>query len=497
VWVAAATGAKRVAAKPVLTIGAAGPELSFDPAKDNGFPGFMRPLAYENLIYAKQDGTFGPGLATSWRYLKAKPGSGRANKDFEFTLRRNARFSNGTPVTAQAVKAWFDYYAKTNGPFALFVGPIASAEAIGKWTVRIHLKSPNPLMPFAIGWGTAGSVASPSCVANPPSLLTQTCGAGPYMLDPSQTVANDHYTWVPNPYYYDKSKVKWSKIVVRVITVPSSGLQALQTGQLDVAFGHASTADAAAAAGLTVAMGPATDFQGYTLDVGGSKSKPLADVRVRQALNYALDRKTITASLLGRYGKPTSTVRVNDVEDPKYENFYPYNPARAKSLLAAAGYPNGFMIEQVNVDPLRVNEAQAVAKYLADVGVKLDLLTHPNRGAWANRVLTNPTAMMSMSGGGGLPMWAAFTSIVKPGALFNRIGGGWSDRALTTLWIKGQRAADPAPYWKAMVDRITTQAYYLPVWSQRAVWYVSRRVGGVVVNKNQTGQVSVVDWFPK
>src|SRR5262249_36689518 len=270
---------------------------------------------------------YSPGLAVEWHFLKTKAGSGRANKDFELTLRRNARYSDGTLVTAAGVKTWLLYVAGAGGPQASDFGPIASVETTGKWSLVVHLRSPNPSARTELSndsnWGVA---QSPKCVADPSKLATQTCGAGRYMLAPAQSVTNDHYTLVPNPYYYDKSNQYWSKVVIKIIPTASSQLQALETGQVDVTGGDPSTAKAAEAAGFKVLHAP-SGVQIFSIDVGGAKVKALADARVRQALNYAINRKLIAAAIVGKYGSPTAEAAPAEGYDPKVERVYSYNPA--------------------------------------------------------------------------------------------------------------------------------------------------------------------------
>jgi peptide/nickel transport system substrate-binding protein len=493
VWVAAAAGARTAATKPTLNIGETA-FISLDTAKDV-FRNHT--VTHEPFIYMNADGSFRPGLATSWRYLKPMARSGRANKDFELTLRRNARFSDGAPVTAQAVKAWLEYFPKGNGPHAGSMGPISSVETIGRWTVRIHLKSPNPVMPYTLSdQNNWGAISSPNAIANPALMATNTYGAGPYKLEPAQTVMNDHYTFVPNPYYYDKSKIKWSKVVLKVISTPTSALQALQAGQVDFVSGDPTTAGAAARSGFTVVHAPFANW-GFTLDVAGVVSKPLADVRVRQALNYALDRKTIAASLYGRYGRPTSALLTPDGTDPKYTNYYSYNPGRAKALLAAAGYPNGFALDEVVVHPAGVPLAQAVAKYLGDVGVKLNLDVKTTVPAYGQAVLGNTKSPMIQALMAYFrPMWAQYVFVIKPGSSFNRLRGGWHDRTINNLWLKGQRAAKPTTYWKQITARLTSQALFMALSTTDGIIYASKKVKGVVATPNRVFQ-SIVELSPR
>src|SRR5262249_44483319 len=184
---------------------------------------------------------------------------------------------------------------------------------------------------------------------SPAQLGTRTFGAGPYTLDPAQTVTGDHYTYVPNPRYHDKAAVHWKKVVVRIITDPQSMLNALKTGEVQVGNGDATTIGAARQAGLTIASAPLL-WTGVTLaDRGGKVARALADVRVRQALNYATDRKAIVNALFPGTGTPTSelTVPRGYGYDSALTNAYPYDPGKAMQLLAAAGYPHGFTLKIV------------------------------------------------------------------------------------------------------------------------------------------------------
>jgi peptide/nickel transport system substrate-binding protein len=272
-----------------------------------------------------------PGLATSWQYIS------NDNTQLQLQLRSGVKYSDGSTLSAQNVVDHFEYVLASGGQFApLFAGD--SFTATGPLTVVVKTPKPNPDLPTLLTQDdVVGGIISPMGLQNKAKLGTQTFGAGPYELDPSATVAGDHYTFVPNPNYYDKGSVHWHKVVVRAITSPQATLNAMQTGQVDFAVGDASTLDAAKRAGLTVTMTPLL-WTGVTLaDRDGAMSKPLADVRVRQALNYATDRTSIASALFPNGGKATAqlTVPGGYGYDASLDNAYPYDTAKAKQLLAA------------------------------------------------------------------------------------------------------------------------------------------------------------------
>jgi peptide/nickel transport system substrate-binding protein len=268
---------------PVLRVGLAQVPATLNPATSPiGASQVVLGFTNEPLLHLKSDGTFAPGLATSWRFL------GASNQQFELTLRNNARFSDGSPVTAAAVVGWIQYFAKAQGSNSTALA-VKSVEATGEFTVRIDLASPSAIVPRVLSDGNYwGSIACPAAVANPTAFATKSCGAGPYTIETSQSVAGSKYTMVPNKYYYDKSQVRFSKIEFTSIPTPTSMLQSFQTGQLDVALGDLSTADQAVSLGLQVKVGVAAVTGLFFLDKAGAQVKALGDERVRQALTRSI-----------------------------------------------------------------------------------------------------------------------------------------------------------------------------------------------------------------
>ncbi len=460
-----------------LTIGLNAGPTTLDPAKDgtNNYL-IVRPLTNAALIHMNPDGSFSPGLATQWRYL------GTGNTDFELTLRQDARFSDGSPVNAAAVKTWLDYFAKANGPNLSFMGTIRSVDTVGDWTVQIHLASPNPIIPWTLSdQNNWGALSSPAAVADPGTLGSRTVGAGPYMLDPTDTVAGDHYTYVPNPYYHDKSAVHFNKIIAKIIPTPSSLVQAINSGQVDVAVGDPSTARAASPRVVDIVHAPTAQWL-LALDNGGVLAKPLADPRVRQALNYAIDRPAIVKAIVGEYGSPTAEIGSSDGYDPAYSDHYPYDPAKAKALLAEAGYPQGFsatILVQGAAGNLGRPLVQATVKYFNDIGVQLTLDTAGTQAEWTQKLQANTTYPILHAG--LVPtrsMWLQYGLYLKAKGIYNKLGT-WSDPTVDQLWNTGQVAADPGPSWQQISRRATDQAYFVPILFADSIFYVAKHIKGV------------------
>jgi peptide/nickel transport system substrate-binding protein len=476
--------------KPTLTIGMPIAPAELNQAQDSNSKDalIVRALSFAPLTHLKQDGTVGPALATSFHYV------GPGNKTFEMTLRPDARFSDGTPVTAQAVKEWLMFFPTQHGPFAGAV-PFKSIETMGKTKLRINLATPNPSLPLilseAFNWGF---VSSPKTIADPKLLGTQTDGAGPYVLDTSETVPNDHYTFVPNKYYYEPEGIKFSKVVVKIIADPSSLLEAVQTGQVQVAIGDPTTASAAQSAGLEVKAARS----GYTSNIAflDRVSKPLGDVRVRQALNYAINREQIATALMGEYATPSSELPTPDGFVSAYRDYYKYEPEKAKELLKEAGYPNGFSLKVLDVNalgPAGDPMVQAVAQQLEEVGVKLEITTAATYPEYFQRLLsgTFPAAWLFY---GNEPTWEIYTEAYKPHAVLNPFGA--DDPVIDKLWAEGAASEEPGPFWEKISKRSVEQADFLPVFDFSNIFYVSKGIGGVEVGSH--GVVPLpTEWFPQ
>ncbi|SEE56309.1 peptide/nickel transport system substrate-binding protein [Jiangella alba] len=328
----------------------------------------MLALAYDVLIYQAPDGSLQPQLATSWEYV------GDGNTTFELSLRPDIAFVDGTPLDAQAVKANLEYRRDpaVGSQSAAQLAAVSEVEVVDDLTVRIHLATPNPLLPSLFTQSGAGAMISPAALADPAGLATETFGVGRYQLDASRTVHGDHYTFVSNPDYWSPDDVHWDEVVVSFLPEESAALASLQAGQLDAGMATSATVDSGRAAGLSVAGPGFPIVAGLNIwDRDGEVVPALGDVRVRQALNYAVDREAIASALVGDSGSPTDQLSAPDQSGWNDDGYYPYDPDKARELLAEAGYADGFTL------PVRTfageQLTQAIADNLGDVGVVLEI----------------------------------------------------------------------------------------------------------------------------
>jgi ABC-type transport system substrate-binding protein len=500
---AACGGSRDPVAKPAgaavqgdtLTIAIQAAPNSLNPGTvDNAFTTYTL-LAYESLIYQASDGSLQPGLAASWKYV------GAGNKQLDLTLRQGVKFSDGDPVTAEAVKASLDYSRKALGPQAPLLAGVTSVDVTGPASLSIKLAASNPLVPQILTqYYGIGQIISPKGLAATKDLTVAhpSAGAGPYVFDPTATVPGDHYTYVARSDYFEPTRQHYKKVVIRVIANPQAVVNALKTGQVDiVAGGDTTSASQATTAGMQVVSMPFV-WQGLNLiDRGGEISKPLGDVRVRQAINYAIDRKTVSTAVLGKYGVPSVETVVEGAGgySTKAAESYPYDPEKAKQLLAEAGYKDGFTLPVLSVKFGGIDTmAQALASQLAKVGIKVDLTTAPDAQSYVTQSVSRKFPVVVVAYGAG-PMYLVGAGLFLPtAAVFN--GFKTNSAELVSLYNKAA-AADPtqrAALDTQMQEYLVENAWFAPVAFSPVLYFARPDLGGVTVNA-KAPVACPLDWF--
>lgn len=399
-----------------LTLATVAPPVSLDPVKNTIYPplAWYDQLSYDPLIRINGQGKYVPGLATSWKYTSSD------NTTFEVTLRKGVKFSDGGALTAEDVVKSIDY-AKANGVNGpAWLSGVSSIKANGADQVDFSLSSPSDQMPFLLSQRVMlAAIISPEGLADPNSLKNSTHGAGPYVLDAKETIANNTYTYVPNKNYWDKSEIHWGKVVIKVVASTAAALQATQSGQVDAFFGDASTAKAARGMSSLAVSTKLTGVNGVNyFDTSGQLVPALGNVKVREALSYAIDRSAIAKGIYGNLSQGNATMTVAGLAgySTSAADAFAYNPAKAKQLLAAAGYPNGFSFNvATSADGNDALIAQAVVADWAKIGVTAKLTTYTDDGQLVTDILAKkyPVAFYDY---GTLPMYVQAKSFFTGGA---------------------------------------------------------------------------------
>ncbi|MEF2979374.1 ABC transporter substrate-binding protein [Subtercola sp. YIM 133946] len=455
--------------KLVVAVGTA--PVSLDTLKAaTGVPGtWFETPAYAAVLTKDASGAVQPGLAESWKYV------GDGNTDFEFTLRDGLTFADGTPMDAAAVAASLTYFtATTTGPSKAYFAAMTFT-AVDTKTVHITTTVPNPIIPDLLTVGYLGAAPiSAAGIADESSRAGQTFGAGQYVLDAKQTVSNDHYVYVPNTKYWDQKAIAYTEIDVRVIPNPDQQVQALKSGQVDAIVGDPSIGGTVSGDGLQEISEPSTVYNFYLMDREGKVVPALASEQVRQALNYAVDRDSITKAALGNYGSATDQTAIDagaaSGYDKSLESTYSYDPAKAKSLLAAAGYGGGFSMPftYLGYSPTDTKIAQAVASELAAVGVTMNLKSEPDFGSWVNDLVSGQYAGTLLTGDGS-QMYINAQFGFTQGAVMNQYGVVNADVNSAFQKLASSTPDQIGPAAQALNSVIVTQALALPIASSDSI----------------------------
>lgn len=341
---------------------------SWDPAQAD--IGHLIPFyqgVYDNLVLRTPDGEYLPNLATEWSW----------NDDqtvLTMDLRTDVTFTDGASFDAEVAKANLDNFINGNGPYA---GTMSGVEVsvVDADTIELALSAPNP--DFIYYLATTGSfMASPNALGTE-ALATQPVGSGPYTLSPS-SLPGSSIIFDLNPNYWDQQKQQWLRINMNILPDENARLNALLSGQVDTALLGTSLASTATEAGKTMNENY-VDFSGLLLfDHNGQLGTALEDTRVRQAIAYALDREAMLESIQLGFGEVTNQVYGTGASAyiPELDNYYSYDPEKAKQLLAEAGYPNGG-VELTLPGGLFANLDAVLQDYLNAVGFEVTIETLP------------------------------------------------------------------------------------------------------------------------
>jgi peptide/nickel transport system substrate-binding protein len=326
-------------------------------------------MVVETLVRVDTDSSIKPLLATSWQ-------TASDGLSWTFTLKSGVKFSDGTPFNAAVVKANFErILAKENiCPLCGLFRSVQSIDAIDDTHVKLNLKTPVAPLLGLLTEVTFGFL-SPSTIAKGTDKYADQenpVGTGPYLF--TERVKGDHVTLTRNDQYWGQ-KPSYRTQVFKIVPEAASREALVRAGQADVILlPPASDLPALAkdsSVKLILAPSDRTIFLAFNTQTGNPLiQKP----EVRQALNYAVDKQQIIKSILFDAAAPMDAPMASSLLGYCSVGSYPYDPNKAKSMLAAAGASN-LSIKFVSPTGRYIQDfqaAQAIANQLTAVGVKVD-----------------------------------------------------------------------------------------------------------------------------
>jgi len=440
----------------------------------------------QTLVAFDTQGKIEPLLATSWNTSKD-------GLTLTFTLRQGVKFHDGTPFDAQAVAFSLERLisGKVKVPIGAGFRSMKSIEAVNAGTVAIHLKNPDPnLLPNLST--TMASVFSPTSATkdgNSPTNIVHPVGTGPYQFTRWTKGSEVVYSrvedyWGKKPYY--------KTVSFKVIPEANSREAGLLSGQIDIVMNPPVTDLAALAANPAVKVLKAPSDRSVFIAIDTTRP-PLNNEKVRQALNYAVDKNAIIKNVMFDAVNPMDSPFPSSLSGYCKVGGYEYNPDKARQMLAEAGVkdlkltlgsPTGRYIQDIQF-------AQAISGFLRKIGVEATVRTmdwpsyvsgiQQKNGpfdmhvlGWAPGALDGPTQLQMFT-----------TSTIPPKGLNTSF---FSDATVDKLTGEAALNLDEASRNQQLCQaqkQIWQQSPWIFLWSQTLVLAYNAKLAGVSYVPNE------------
>jgi len=452
---------------------------------------------FDNLVRFKP-GTFDivPGIADSWR-------SNGAGTIWTFTLHPGLRFSDGTPLDAKAVKYNLDRWrlSKNHGNFPYpywasefngFDGNsvVTDVSAPSSGVVIVQLKT--AFGPFLRDLAMPSfGIGSPAAIEKDPQAFElKPVGSGPYEV--VEWVKDDHITLTAANPSWDGRKIAYATVIVRDIPDQSTSVLSMKKGDVDILTDPRpdDARDLEKEQGITLYRQPSNNITYLALNVD---KQPFGDVRVRRAVDYAIDKAAIAANFYSLGAQvadnwtPPGMLGANSAVKA-----YPHDVSAAKKLIAQAGLPNGFSTQlyyptsprPYMPEPQRM--AEAIQANLADAGIKVTLqplefavfLTKVRNGE-------HPMCLIGWTGDNGDPDNFMYPLLDQDSAVKGQAQNFsfWRDPKFHVLMLAGQQTVDEkkrAAIYAQANALIHDQAPAVPIAHSVVSFAAKSSIGGIV-----------------
>jgi peptide/nickel transport system substrate-binding protein len=442
-----------------------------DPAETEALltPFMVLYAIHDALVKPMPAGINTPSLAEAW--TQSKDGL-----TYDFVLRKNARFHNGDPVTAEDVKFSFDRYKGAGTK--ILKDRVRDVQIVDPARVRFVLKEPWP--DFMTFYGTsatgAGWIVPKKYVekVGDDGFKRAPVGAGPYRVvsfNPGIELVLEAF----DGYWRKTPSVK--RLVMRTMTDETTRAAALKKGEVDIAYllSGPIAEEIKRTPGFRLVAPLLSGVFWLDLPQQWDAKSPWHDQRVRLAANLAIDRATLNQAELLGFGKPTGSIipHVFDFAMPVPPP--PYDPARAKKLLAEAGYPNGFDAGDFFPFPPYASMGDAIGGYLGAIGIKTRVQNMERAAfltAMREKKLNGVILVITAASGNAATRLEAYVSkagmytggvIPEIEDLFQRQERETDRKKRETMLFQIQ---------KALVDRVM----HVPIYELAFIWGVGPRV---------------------
>lgn len=455
---------------PLVVIQSAEP-TGLDPVLTRTVPAYNVTInVFDSLLRKTRDGRNIPALAESYEYNRPN--------EWTFKLRRGVKFQNGEAMNAEAVRYTIQTILDpaTNSSRAVDLDWIEEVQVIDDHTVRIVVNKDYPL---AEHYFTEIQIVPPAYRerVGAQRFDESPIGTGPYQVvrwNRGNRITLKRY----DGYWNGPAPVEY--IDFRFVSSAASRVATLLSGDADLIVDPPITARGRINSNRNTRFASVTGTRVIFVGLDTVQDSPLRDVRVRQALNYAVDTDTIIERLLFGMGEATTALLTDrDLGYTAEVSPYPYDPRRARRLLRQAGYPDGFTIRMDAAGGRYINDSaviQAIIGYLSQVGVTVEL-NSMEFGAFNGALFSHQTSPMYFVGWGNPVFDPSFIYdfITRSGGLLRTI----EDPAIDAL-LEDARSTSDAAYRKGVyheaTELINTAAPAIFLYKQPVLYSSSSRL---------------------
>ncbi len=479
-----------------------GDVLTLDPhAQNEGLTNALNGQIYERLVKRDRQLALGPGLATRWQ--QTGPLSWR------FTLRPGVRFHDGTPLTADDVVFSVQRAQQPTSNIAVYANAVGQAVALDAQTVEFRMARFNPvflqhldtIFVMSRAWCEARKVTRPLDFkgGEESAAAFAANGTGPYRLVQRQPGVRT--TLQRNPQWWGRFEGNVDQVVFTPIANDATRLAALISGQLDLVIDPAprDVARLRRTAGVRIIDGPENriifigmdQFRDELLYASVKGRNPFKDLRVRQALYHAIDIQAIRSKLMNGLSLPTGGLLPSPLAtggDAQLEARLPFDLARARALMAQAGYGDGFEVTLDCPNNRYVND-EALCIALAGMWSQIKLRVKVNaqpRALWFPRMEKQDTSLFILGWGGAITdAETTFTPVMRArgeqGVGYYNWGGVRNER-FESLALASAAEVDPAKRQQLVKDALREyqeQVHLIPLHRQVIPWALRQGVDAV------------------
>ncbi len=462
---------------PMFRMAIAEDALTLDPIASSDNPSIWTELlVYDTLVRPSTDGTkLEPGLAASWRVSPD-------GLEYTFTL-RDAKFANGDAVTADDVVFSLQRAAGEKSDWARFFKPVTKYMVVDAKTIKMSLGKPFTPMLNNLALFSGSILPKKAVEAQGDDFFKKPYGSGPFMVKAWNK--GQDIDLVRNPNYWQQGKPSIAEADIQIINDDNARVLKLKAGEVDAIVGIPFNQVAQLQQDTSLNVGVASVFRIELVQLNTTK-KPFGDEKVRQALNYAVDKDALVKGVLHGNG----TLATSSLPVMAYHNAalqpYPYDPDKAKALLAAAGLANGFsttlLVPAGDVTYRQV--ASALQSDLKKVGVNVEIQTIEGSSQYSTTKAGNFEMSLSYATSDTIDpdQLIGFTAVNPERS--NAFHTQWKDPRVNELYDLERRTLDGpdrAAQFKEMEQRTHDGAPFIFLYHQGAPYASRSNVKGFIV----------------